>query len=102
MAARDAGQPTKAVAERFDVSSAFVRRLVQRRREAGDGAVPTAGRSPGRKRRLAGREQELSAAAAARPDRSVRQLTEDLALPCSAATTRRELRRLGFTHKKKR
>ena len=69
LAARDAGQPTEAVAERFDVSPAFVRRLVQRRREAGDGAVPTAGRSPGRKRRLVGRERELAAAAAERPDR---------------------------------
>ena len=46
LAARDGGQPTKVVADRFAVSPVFVRRLVQRRREAGDGATPVAGRSP--------------------------------------------------------
>ena len=35
LAACDAGQPTKKVAEQFDVSPAWVRRLKQRRREDG-------------------------------------------------------------------
>lgn len=36
LAACDAGQPTKVVAERFLVSPAWVRRLKQRRRETGE------------------------------------------------------------------
>ncbi len=47
LAACDAGQSTKKVAEQFDVSPAWVRRLKQRRRE--DGSIeprPIPARSP--------------------------------------------------------
>lgn len=49
LAACDAGQPTKAVAERFTVSPAWVRRLKQRRRETGEVAPrPSGGRRFGK------------------------------------------------------
>jgi transposase len=43
------GAPTKAVAQRFDVSAAWVRRLKQHQRERGDIVPRTGGGSRGRK-----------------------------------------------------
>jgi len=102
LAARDLGEPTKAVADRFAVSPAWVRRLVQRRRESGSRDVPAARTAPGRPRLLAGREAEIAAAVHAEPDRTVRQRKADLGLSCSEETLRRQLQRLGFGPKKRR
>ncbi len=102
LAAGDAGEPTKVVADRFAVSPAWVRRLVQRRRESGTSDVPAARTAPGRTRVLAGREAEIVAAATAAPDRTVRQRKADLGLACSEEALRRELHRLGFRPKKRR
>ncbi|NNJ24896.1 hypothetical protein LzC2_09580 [Planctomycetes bacterium LzC2] len=102
LAARDSGEPTKVVADRFAVSPAWVRRLVQRRRESGSGDVPSARTAPGRTRVLAGREAEIAAAATADPDRTVRQRKADLGLSCSEEALRRELHRLRFRPKERR
>lgn len=51
VAARDAGQKTAEVAQRFGVSPAWVRRLLQRRRQTGNIAARQG--KPGRKPKLA-------------------------------------------------
>jgi len=65
LAAYDAGEKTKAVAERFAVSPACARRLKQRRRQTGE-VAPGKGR-PGPKPVLAGEADRLRQAAQAEP-----------------------------------
>jgi transposase len=98
----DAGMGTSAVASKYSVSPAWVRRLKQRR-AAGRGIEPQKGR-PGPKPGLAagtpggGRLAELAAAA---PDLSAAEFRDRLGLACHATTVWRALRRLGLTFKKK-
>jgi transposase len=99
LAAYDAGETTKVVAQRFAVSPACARRLKQRRREAGE-VAPRQGR-PGPKPKLAGEADRLRQAARAEPDLYAREYRDRLRLPCSVATAWRALRRLGLTVKKK-
>lgn len=97
--ARQAGESTSEVADRFGVSTAFVRRLQQRFRLTG-GLAPRphgGGRAP----KLAGRESELRAAVHQRPDATPAEHRERLKLPASRVTVWRAMRRLGLTRKKK-
>jgi|SRR6185437_2426455 len=74
IAASDAGGPTKQVAETFQVSPAWVRRLKQHRRERGDIMPRNGGGSRGRKidrERLAGLVQE-------KPDATLVELRDRL------------------------
>jgi DNA-binding PucR family transcriptional regulator len=95
LAACDAGQKTKAVAVRFGVSPAWVRRLKQHRRERdGDIAPRTGGGSRGRKidrDRLAALVQHalgpLLAWEAAHPSDLVRTLEVHLRNGCSPTRT---------------
>jgi transposase len=96
----DKGAATSAVAARFSVSPAWVRRLKQRRREAG-GVEPRRGR-PGPARALAGAADAALAELARRePDLSAAEYRDRLGLAASAVTVWRALRRLGLTFKKK-
>jgi transposase len=97
--ARQAGEATAEVAERFGVCPAFVRRLEQRFRETGSLAPLPGGRGPTPK--LAGREGELRRAVAERPDATPAEHRERLRLPASRVTVWRAMRRLGLTRKKK-
>jgi transposase len=99
LAACDAGETTQAVARRFAVSPAFVRRLKQRRRESGE-VAPRKGR-PGPEPKLAGESDRLRRAAQAEPDLSAAEYRDRLGLACSVLTVWRALRRLGLTFKKK-
>ena len=99
LAACDEGDPTGEVAERFAVSPAWVRRLKQRRRETGEVAPRP---RPPRRTKLAGREADLLAAVAARPDATLAELRRGLALPVSISTLAVALTRLGLTRKKSR
>lgn len=99
LAAYDAGEPTKAVAERFAVSPACARRLRQRRRETGE-IAPRAGR-PGPPPMLAAEADRLRAAARAEPDLHAREYRDRLGLPGAVVTAWRALRHLGLTVKKK-
>ena len=66
LADADAGLGTKAVAAKYRVSESWVRRLKQVRRETGRiGPKPP---SPGRTRKLAGRDAELRDLVTADPD----------------------------------
>ena len=97
--ARQAGESTAEVAERFGVSPAFVRRLQQRFRLTGCLAPRPHG--GGRARKLAGREGDLRQAVAECPDATPAEHRESLRLPVSRVTVWRAMRRLGLTRKKK-
>ena len=96
----DAGLTTGAVARKYTVSPAWVRRLKQRRRQAGE-VEPRRGH-PGPARKLAGAGDEaLAALAKAGPDLTAAEYRDRLGIAASAVTVWRALRRLGLTFKKK-
>lgn len=95
----DDGAATAEVAERFCVSPAWVRRLKQRRREAGE-VAPRYGR-PGPKPRLAAHADRLMALARESPGLTAGQYHALLGRPVAVVTVWRALRRLGLTHKKR-
>jgi transposase len=98
----DAGMGTSAVAAKYSVCGAFVRRLKQRRRETGE--VQPRKATPGPKPSLAqgttdgGRLAEL---ARAEPDLGAEEYRDRLGLSCHPTPVWRALRQLGLTFKKK-
>jgi transposase len=98
VAARDAGQTTKEVAERFEVSEPWVRRLMQRRRQTGS-IAPKAGK-PGPKPKLADHGDELRQLVREKPDATLEELRADVPIRVSIGTMWNTLRRLGLTRKK--
>jgi transposase len=96
----DAGLDADSVAARYEVSRAWVHRLVQRRRETG--SIAPRQQTKFRPRVLAGQEQRLAALIAARPDATLVEIRE--ALPTSAAlsTLWRAIDQLDLTVKKNR
>jgi transposase len=98
--ARQAGESTAEVADRFAVSPAFVRRLMQRHRDTGSLAPKATRRGP--QPRLAGQADELRQLNAQHPDLTPREIRDRLGLAASALTVWRMLRRLGLTFKKSR
>jgi len=89
-----------AIAARFQVSRAWVHRLIQRRRETGTLAprTPTKFRS----RVLAGQEERLKALINATPDATLAELQEALPTTAALSTLWLEIDRLGLTVKKNR
>ena len=98
--ARESGESTSEVAERFAVSPAFVRRLMQRYRESGSLAPSSAPR--GRKPQLSGHVDQLRQLHAEKPDLTAPEIRDRLGLTVAAVTVWRMLRRLGLTFKKSR
>jgi len=98
LADSDAGQSTSRVAKKYRVSSAWVRRLKQRRRETGE---ITARRSGGRRPRIIDR-QRLAALVEHQPDATLAELRLRLGVRCSLAGLWKALDRLRLTFKKKR
>jgi transposase len=93
----DGGLGTKAVAEKYQVSPAIVRRWKQRRRENGElGPRPW---NAGRKRRVD--RDAVAAAVRAQPDATLRELREALGIDVSLQTIHRILRELKISFKKK-
>jgi transposase len=94
----DAGMDADSVAAKYEVSRAWVHRLVQRRRETG--SIAPRQQTKFRGRVLAGQEARLAALITAQPDATLAELRE--ALPTSAAlsTLWREIDRLQLTVKK--
>ncbi len=86
------------IAATFQVSRAWVHRLIQRRRETGTIAPrkPTKFRS----RVLAGQEGRLAALITARPDATLAELREALSTTAALSTLWLEIDRLGLTVKK--
>jgi transposase len=98
----DEGIDTRAeIAERFSVSEAWIRRLLQRRREAGSIAPKPHG--GGRVSVFSGASaQRLCAAVTAHPGATLKELATIADVSCSTSATDRALRRLGITRKKSR
>ena len=96
LAACDDGETTAEAADRFAVRPAWVRRLKQRRRETGE-VGPRAG--PPRRGKLAGRDAEVPAAAAA-PGITLAELRRSPDLPVARSALCVALRRLGLTREK--
>jgi transposase len=96
--ARESGESTSEVAERFDVSPAFVRRLMQRYRETG--SLPPSSAPRGRKPQLSGHADQLRRLHAEKPDLTAPEIRDRLGLTVAAVTVWRMLRRLGLTFKK--
>jgi transposase len=96
----DAGMKTAAVATKYSVSPAWVRRLKQRRRQTGEvapipqrhGPLP-AGQIYADRIRLAVREA---------PDLTLREYIQRFALPISKSALARALAALGLSRKKSR
>lgn len=92
----DIGHGTKAVAEKYSVSPAIVRRWKQRRRENGElGPRRSGGRRPRKVDRAA-----MATAVHAQPDATLRELRDALGLDVSLQTIWRVLRELGISLKK--
>jgi transposase len=98
--ARAEGETTAEVAERFAVSPAFVRRLMQRHRQGGSLAPSAAPRGPGPQ--LAARADDLRRLVAEEPDLTPAEIRDRLGLAVADVTVWRMLRRLGLTFKKSR
>jgi transposase len=96
----DGGMDAEAVAAKYEVSRAWVHRLVQRRRETG--SIAPRPQTKFRSRVLDGQDDRLARLIAARPDATLAELKE--ALPTSAAlsTIWRAIGRLQLTVKKNR
>jgi transposase len=94
----DAGMTSAAVAEKYDVSRAWVDRLKQRRRETGE-VAPRAQRY-GPHLKLGPHLHRLVDLIREQPDRTLAELQEALGLSASLATIWRAVKRLGFTVKK--
>ena len=98
LAACDAGQGTRAVATRFDVSESWVRRIKQERREQGKLApLRTRRRTP----RWAAQAERIEMAIRSQPDLTLRELKHKLGTTLSVQTLCRALQKLRLTLKKK-
>ena len=99
--ARESGMSAAAVAARFEVSLAWVYRLLQRRRDTGSIA-------PRRQTKFRGRalsddeEVRLVALITARPDATLAELQHALPTRAALSTLWRTIDRLGLTVKKNR
>lgn len=94
----DIGLTSVAVAEKYDVSRAWVDRLKQRRRETGE-VAPRAQRY-GPQLKLGPHLHRLVELIREQPDRTLMELQEALGLSASLATIWRAVKRLGYTVKK--
>jgi transposase len=95
----DAGLDADAVAAKYDVSRAWVHRLIQRRRETG--SLAPRQQTIFRRRALTARDEErLGMLITARPDATLMELRDALPTTAALATLWRTIGRLGFTLKK--
>jgi transposase len=97
----DSGMSPAAVAARYDVSLAWVYRLVQRRRETG--SIAPRQQTKFRGRALSSdQEVRLVALITARPDATLAELQHALPTRAALSTLWRTIDRLGLTVKKNR
>jgi transposase len=97
----DASPDAEAVAAKYDVSRAWVHRLIQRRRETG--SLAPRRQTKFRRRVLTEPEEaRLVALITARPDATLMELRDALPTTAALSTLWRTIDRLGFTVKKNR
>ena len=89
------------IAENFHVSTSWIRRLLQRRRETGSISALPGGRGPQPKLGEAQRER-LAQLVKKYPDATLAELRKKGRLACSLATIHRALKSLRLTFKKSR
>lgn len=95
----DAGLKADNIAEKYEVSRAWVYRLMQRRRETGS-LAPRA-QTKFRSRTLSADEEDrLVALITARPDATLAELQHELPTAAALSTIWRAIGRLGLTVKK--
>jgi len=102
VAACDSGRQKRVeIAEQFGVSTAWIRRLLQRRRDTGDyGPLRT---KRGRKPAFSGGSlARLDRLATAQPDATLEELRDQCGVSCSLVTVSNALSRLGYRRKKRR
>jgi transposase len=99
LAARDEGMGTAEAAETFAVSPAWIRRLMQRRRQTG-AIAPRRPARPGPAPALADHHERLRALVRDRPGQTAAEYRDQLGVTVAVVTVWRALRRLGLTHKK--
>lgn len=99
LAACDGGEKTKAVAKRFGVSPAWVRRLKQHRRERDGDVVPRTG--GGRRASLVKIDRgRLADLVREQPDATLVELRDRLGVLVTPWAVGKALRELGLTYKK--
>jgi transposase len=96
----DVHPDAEAIAAKYEVSRAWVHRLIQRRRETG--SLAPRRQTKFRSRVLVGQEQRLAALITARPDATLAELREALPTTAALSTLWLEIDRLGLTVKKNR
>jgi transposase len=96
----DANPDADVIAATYEVSRAWVHRLIQRRRETG--SLAPRRQTKFRSRVLAGQEDRLVALITARPDATLAELREALPTTAALSTLWLEIDRLGLTVKKNR
>jgi len=97
----DAGMNAESVAAKYEVSRAWVHRLIQRRRETG--SLAPRKQTKFRERALAeAEEQRLSALITAQPDATLAELRDALPTTAALSTLWRAIERLQLTVKKNR
>jgi len=89
------------IAEQFQVSTAWIRRLLQRRRETGSFSALPGGRGPKPKLTEA-QLQRLSQKVQKDPDATLAELKRKARLPCCLSTVHKALKSLGLSFKKSR
>lgn len=94
----DAGLGTKAAAQKYSVSPAWVRRLKQRRREGG--SIDRRPPSPGRPVKLAPHERQVRDLVRDDPDATLNELRSRLGVRVSVGALHAFLRRIGLPSKK--
>ena len=101
LAAGDGGMTTAEAAGAFAASPAWVRRIKQRRRQAGE-VAPRAQARRGPAPALEPEYDRLRASNRAEPDLTPAEVRDRLGRAAAPLTVRRALRRLGLTFKKSR
>lgn len=96
----DSGLDAESVAAKYEVSRAWVHRLVQRRRETG--SIEPRKQMKFRRRALEGQETRLVALITAQPDATLAELRDALPTSAGLSTLWRTIDRLRLTVKKNR
>ena len=94
----DGGLGTQAIAEKYRVSTKWIRSLRQLREETGQ-IAPRQGKT-GPRSRLAEHRQRLAQLVEEKPDATLAELRQQLGLAVGLTTLWRALRGLGLTYKK--
>lgn len=98
LAAYDRGLPTQQIAETFQVSKAWARRIKQRRRETGEISPRKMG-GPGV---IKVDRARLTQLVREDPDATLPELRDRLGVACAISTICMALKKLGFSFKKRR